>query len=73
MILERDGYECQVCHDAPAGEVDHIEPLAVAPERAFDPENLRAICRACHALRDARSTPQREAWAKLLDDRYGQP
>ena len=27
-----------------AGELDHIVPVSVAPEREFDPSNLRWLC-----------------------------
>jgi 5-methylcytosine-specific restriction endonuclease McrA len=34
---------------APAREVDHIIPRAVAPERRLDPTNLASMCRSCHS------------------------
>jgi 5-methylcytosine-specific restriction endonuclease McrA len=40
-----------------AKQVHHIEGLAVAPEKAFDLENLMSVCTRCHARleRDERS------------------
>jgi 5-methylcytosine-specific restriction protein A len=36
-----------------ATQVDHVVPLAVAPERAFDPTNCQPLCSACHARKSA--------------------
>jgi 5-methylcytosine-specific restriction protein A len=55
-VLERDGYQCQLRYpdicSGRAGEVDHI----VQPEHGggSDLENLRAVCRPCHARRTGR-------------------
>ena len=43
QILERDGHRCRVCGE-PAVAVDHLIPWREAPNLAFDPMNLRAIC-----------------------------
>lgn len=32
--------------------VDHIIPRTVAPQLAYDPENLRTLCRRCHGKAD---------------------
>ena len=46
---------CQDCEAAgrltPATEVHHVAKRADAPERAFDMDNLRALCRSCHSVR----------------------
>lgn len=39
---------CTVCEARPATEVHHIRSVAAAPEMAFAPENLQAMCRECH-------------------------
>ena len=31
-----------------ADELDHIVPVAQAPDRFWDRENLQGLCRACH-------------------------
>ncbi len=36
-----------------ATQVDHVVPLAVAPELAFDRANLAPTCTACHARKSA--------------------
>jgi 5-methylcytosine-specific restriction protein A len=33
--------------------VDHIKPIAEAPELRLDPSNLRALCKPCHDRRTA--------------------
>jgi 5-methylcytosine-specific restriction protein A len=43
---------CRVCMESgkpvAAEEVDHIEPLAKAPERRLDPANIQSLCRDHH-------------------------
>lgn len=56
QILRRDNYTCQLCGDRNYKgrgsrarlEVDHIEPVCVAPHRTLDPENARTLCVKCH-------------------------
>jgi 5-methylcytosine-specific restriction protein A len=50
QILARDGGRCLWCGSS-AGplEVDHIVPLQAGGDSA--PDNLRTLCRACHAQR----------------------
>lgn len=69
VILERDGYECQIrdpgCVKV-ATEVDHIRPLSEGG--AFlDPANLRAACRKCNRAAGARaSNAERAASHRML-------
>jgi len=54
-ILERDHYECQKCRREQhlvrrATTVHHIKHLKVAPELAFDNENLESLCSECHNI-----------------------
>lgn len=43
---------CEVCNDAPAVDVDHIEKFkGVNDPLRTDWSNLRSICRACHNAR----------------------
>lgn len=57
MILERDGYACQLrfmrCRGV-ANSVDHIVP-PVFGGAWLDPDNARAACVSCNALKS--STP----------------
>jgi 5-methylcytosine-specific restriction enzyme A len=41
--------ECQ----QPAEHADHIVPVRNDPSRAYDVDNLRPYCRACHSRRHA--------------------
>lgn len=56
---------CEACardgHTAAARDVDHIVPLSIAPERAFDESNLQALCRSCH---NAKTQAERQAAAR---------
>lgn len=49
---------CESClaggHTTPATQVDHVVPLRVRPDLAFDLANLQSICVPCHALKSAR-------------------
>lgn len=55
-IMRRDGYLCQPClkrgRPTPASEVDHI--IGKAQDGSDDPENLQAICHACHVEKTKR-------------------
>jgi len=35
----------------PAVHVDHIEPLAKAPERPLDETNVQGLCKSCHSAK----------------------
>lgn len=56
MILKRDRWTCLECgdrnHEGRGSRivlnVDHIEPICFAPDRALDPTNARTLCFACH-------------------------
>lgn len=56
----------------PAREVHHIRPLVEAPELAFAPANLMALCSACHARIEGETIPEsgelREAVRKSPSD-----
>jgi 5-methylcytosine-specific restriction protein A len=46
MVLRREPL-CRKCGKA-AGDVDHILSIRRRPDLRLDPENLQALCRACH-------------------------
>jgi len=54
-ILERDLFTCQMCGSVvmpgkaspQSAVVDHREPLELAPDKAFDPDNLVTCCKSC--------------------------
>jgi hypothetical protein len=58
-VLRLSAYRCEWCgattKDARL-EVDHIVTRLIAPERAFDLNNLRVLCKPCH---DGRHTVDR--------------
>lgn len=76
QILERDGWQCRTCGARHRLEVDHVEPVRVAPERAFDPTNLQTLCGPCHTRKTRiecghpapMRSPERDAWAKAVAD-----
>ncbi len=53
----RDEPVCRECARVgltePATQVDHVVPVARAPELAFDRANLAPTCTACHARKSA--------------------
>jgi len=53
----RDEPLCRACAQAGRSElatqVDHVVPLAVDLDRAFDPTNLQPLCTPCHAAKSA--------------------
>ena len=51
--LKRDRQPiCEVCHDAPADDVDHVIPFAgVNDPLRIEWSNLQSICRACHNVK----------------------
>jgi 5-methylcytosine-specific restriction endonuclease McrA len=70
----RDGFRCVQCGARDRLEVDHIEPVRRAPERAFDLTNLQSLCVACHARKTrieiglGETDPRREAWKQLVKE-----
>ena len=72
QALRRDGFQCVQCGARTRLEVDHIEPVRDAPERAFDLDNLQTLCAADHALKTRVETgraplpTERLQWRDLL-------
>jgi 5-methylcytosine-specific restriction enzyme A len=73
-VLARDGYKCQSCGKAGRLEVDHVQPVRTHPERAYDPENLKSLCPACHTRKTRvecghpEKSPARSAWDSAVAD-----
>ena len=44
------------CNGAFANEVDHIEPLQIAPHRKYDETNLQSTCKRCHSAKTMRES-----------------
>jgi 5-methylcytosine-specific restriction protein A len=55
VALRRDQYLCQEClrngRPTQARDVDHVIPIAVAPERRLDLTNLESLCSTCHKIK----------------------
>ena len=70
--LRRDGWQCVSCGASGRLEVDHINPVRVAPELAFDLANLQTLCPSCHTRKTRiecghRPTPPaRLKWRELV-------
>lgn len=74
QILERDGWKCRSCGERRRLEIDHIQPVRLAPEKAFDPSNLQTLCGRCHARKTRIEVghkpldPKRAAWREAVAD-----
>ncbi|KQB12433.1 HNH endonuclease [Rhodobacter capsulatus] len=73
QILERDGWACQRCGKrALRLEVDHVKPVRLRPDLAFDPRNLQSLCGPCHTRKTRiecghkEKSPERKAWADAV-------
>lgn len=72
IILERDGWQCRCCGSRKRLEVDHVEAVRNAPERAFDPGNLQVLCGPCHTKKTRIECghkppdPKRQAWREAV-------
>jgi hypothetical protein len=61
-VLARDGYLCQIGGPRCVGHAttaDHINPVAIAPDMFWEPDNVRAACAPCNAGRGAAFKNQR--------------
>ena len=71
-ILRRDDYQCRSCGARGRLEIDHIRPVRDAPELAYSPENLQALCVSCHSAKTRAEVfgkpadPQKRKWSILL-------
>ena len=80
-ILERDGWKCRGCGARGRLEIDHIKSVRLARDRAFDPDNLQALCGPCHTRKTRIEcghpapiqSPARDAWAQAVADLATKP
>ena len=62
-IRDRDGHTCQQCGATKDLTVDHVRPVAamtaedLAAGAAYEPSNLRTLCRSCNARKGDRTEP----------------
>lgn len=47
-VLERDGYQCQICGSGENLEAHHIKPFADFTDERLNVDNGVTLCRACH-------------------------
>lgn len=79
QILERDGWKCRCCGERRRLEVDHVQPVRTAPDRAYDPANLQTLCGPCHTRKTRvecghkEKSPERKAWADAVADLAADP
>ncbi|WP_370302489.1 HNH endonuclease [Pseudooceanicola sp.] len=79
MAKRRDSFMCVKCGSRYRLEVDHIEPVRDAPEKAFDMDNLQTLCGRCHGAKTRLEaghpelSPERQKWRDLLRDMQRQP
>jgi len=72
VILERDGWQCRCCGDRRRLEIDHVQPVRLRPDLAFDPRNLQALCPRCHTRKTRiecghkPKSPARQAWDRAV-------
>lgn len=81
-VLERDGFACVDCGSKRGPlEIDHIQPVRLRPDLAFDPANCAARCKPCHTRKTRIEcghpapiqSPARHAWAKAVAALAAQP
>ena len=66
-VRDRDGHACQQCSATEDLTVDHVRPVAamtadeIAAGAAYEPSNLRTLCRSCNARKGDR-TPAPVSW-----------
>lgn len=81
-VLERDGWACVDCGTKRGRlEIDHVNPVRLRPDLAFDPANCATRCSPCHTKKTRIEcgqpapiqTPERNAWAKAVADLATKP
>ena len=64
-VLRRDAYTCVMCGASVRGKgqarVDHIRPVKIHPELAWDKTNLRTLCPTCDNRRHSEKMRKTEA------------
>lgn len=53
-ILARDNYICSYC-GGEANSVDHVMPIKLNPDEAFNPDNCVSACKSCNSAKGSRS------------------
>jgi hypothetical protein len=72
VVLERDGYRCQLRYPkckGRASHVDHVVDWRDNPALAFEPANLRASCASCNVAQRNRRVAARARGARTASPR----
>ena len=78
-ILERDSFLCVQCGARGRLEIDHIQPVRTHPEKAFERDNLQALCPSCHTKKTRIEVghpapdPKRAAWREAVASLAAKP
>lgn len=74
-VLERDGFKCVDCGTSRGRlECDHIVPVRLRPDLAYDPDNCAMRCPSCHAAKThvevGRKPPayDRHGWRQAVNE-----
>ena len=70
MVLRRHPI-CEHCRRVKASEVHHVVPIRVDPRMRLDPENLTAVCHACHVRAERRLQDLEEGRTRQIDPLTG--
>ncbi|SHJ19750.1 HNH endonuclease [Ruegeria lacuscaerulensis ITI-1157] len=79
LAKRRDGWKCVKCGARYRLEVDHVEPVRDAPEKAFELDNLQTLCGRCHGAKTRLEaghpelSPERQKWRDLLREMQRKP
>jgi 5-methylcytosine-specific restriction protein A len=76
LALRRDGFACVKCGARGRLEVDHVESIRRAPERAYDLANLQTLCTPCHSQKTNEEmgrvpNPAQLAWRTAVNELSG--
>ena len=73
-MMEAEGWKCRPC-GAPARELDHIIPRALAPDLVWSSDNCQPICVSCHIRKTREENKRRTAeqrpfnpWDTLVEE-----
>lgn len=74
-VLERDGFKCVDCGKSRGRlECDHIVPVRLRPDLAYDPQNCAMRCPSCHSAKtriEVGNPPpsyDRHGWRKAVNE-----
>lgn len=72
-ILSKYQGECVYCHNKEELQIDHVMPVSLYPELAFDVNNLQILCKPCHRKKSIKETTiakQTCTWKRIESIEY---